>query len=457
MKTIIEMRYIAIFICMVLAFILLKPWHIGKEIENEAAMLPEQDTLTVAIHDLLSNQYSDLEETKRLDKTIEQFLNQWEIKGASLAIMKNGRLIYSKGYGYANVEDSIPMDVFHIMRVASVSKLITAAGVMKLVENGKLSLQDKVFGKDGILNDSTKYGNIKDKRTRDITVENLLRHQGGFTTRYGDPMFNPTLVAQKMNSSTPATMETMIQFVLSRRLGFTPGTSTSYSNVGYGILSKVIEKVSGQGYEQFIQDSILRPAGCVDMHLGRNTYEERYPNEVKYYEAEGAIPVRACNGADTLVPSSNGGNNIAEFYGAGGWVASPTELLLFLAAIDGDDSQPDILSKESITLMTENVRNALPLGWMDTNIWGDWERSGSMAGTSAMVKRQANGFSWAFLTNTSSWTGPRFPHKIDNMMSKAMNRVEEWPERNLFDMEYCKDLLAHESDSLFFNQTTDNI
>ena len=344
MKTIIEMRYIAIFICMVLALILLKPWHIGKEIENEAAMSPEQDTLTVAIHDLLSNQYSDLEETKRLDKTIEQFLNQWEIKGASLAIMKNGRLIYSKGYGYANVEDSIPMDVFHIMRVASVSKLITAAGVMKLVENGKLSLQDKVFGKDGILNDSTKYGNIKDKRTRDITVENLLRHQGGFTTRYGDPMFNPTLVAQKMNSSTPATMETMIQFVLSRRLGFTPGTSTSYSNVGYGILSKVIEKVSGQEYEQFIQDSILRPAGCVDMHLGRNTYEERYPNEVKYYEAEGAIPVRACNGADTLVPSSNGGNNIAEFYGAGGWVASPTELLLFLAAIDGDDSQPDILA-----------------------------------------------------------------------------------------------------------------
>ena len=138
MKTIIEMRYIAIFICMVLALILLKPWHIGKEIENEAAMSPEQDTLTVAIHDLLSNQYSDLEETKRLDKTIEQFLNQWEIKGASLAIMKNGRLIYSKGYGYANVEDSIPMDVFHIMRVASVSKLITAAGVITFVTRQSL-------------------------------------------------------------------------------------------------------------------------------------------------------------------------------------------------------------------------------------------------------------------------------------------------------------------------------
>ena len=105
---------------------------------------------------------------------------------------------------------------------------------VKLVENGKLSLQDKAFGSEGILNDSTVYGNIKDKRTLDITVENLLRHQGGFTTRYGDPMFNPVTVAKKMNAENPATMETMIQFVLSRRLGFTPGTSTAYSNVGYG-------------------------------------------------------------------------------------------------------------------------------------------------------------------------------------------------------------------------------
>ena len=450
------MKYIAIFACIALALVLLKPWEKEAVTEEETAALVDEDTLSVAIHDLLSNQYSELEETKRLDKTIERFLDQWEIKGASLAIMKDGQLIYSKGYGYANVEDSIPMDVFHIMRVASVSKLITAAGVMKLVENGKMSLQDKVFGREGILNDSTKYGNIKDKRTLDITVENLLRHQGGFTTRYGDPMFSPTIVARQTGIS-PATMETMIQFVLARRLGFTPGTSTSYSNVGYGILSKVIEEVSGQGYEQFIQDSILHPAGCFDMHLGHNTYEERYPNEVKYYEAEGAIPVRACDGRDTLVPSSNGGNNIAEFYGAGGWVASPTELLLFLAAIDGDDSQPDILSKESVALMTAKVKNALPLGWMSTSIRGDWERSGSMAGTSAMMKRQRNGFSWAFLTNTSSWTGSRFPHKIDYMMSKAMDRVEAWPERNLFDADYCKNLLAHESDSLTFDKAADKI
>ena len=450
------MKYIIAIISILVIIVWMKPWQELNSDTTEEYVMPE-DSLSVAIHDLLTNRYSDLEETKRLDNMIERFLRQWEIKGASLAIMKDGQLIYSKGYGYANVEDSIPMDVFHIMRVASVSKLITAAGIMKLVENGKLSLQDKAFGSEGVLNDSTVYGNIKDKRTLDITVENLLRHQGGFTTRYGDPMFNPVTVAKKMNAENPATMETMIQFVLSRRLGFTPGTSTAYSNVGYGILSKIIERVSGQGYEQFIQDSILHPAGCFDMHLGHNVYEDRFPNEVRYYEGTDATPIQACNGADTLVPRSNGGNNIEEFYGAGGWVASPTELLLFLAAIDGDDSQPDILSKESVALMTEKVENAMPLGWMSTTSGGDWERSGSMAGTSAMLKRQKDGFSWAFTTNTSNWTGPRFPHKIDNIVAQAMDRVKEWPERNLFDPEYCKNLLANQEESTVENNAPDNI
>ena len=230
----------------------------------------------------------------------------------------------------------------------------------------------------------------------------------------------------------------IIKFVLSRRLGFTPGTSTCYSNVGYGILSKVIEKISGKNYEEFIQDSILIPAGCYDMHLAHNLDKDRYFNEVKYYEQSDADLIRSCDGRDTLVYRSNGGNNIEALYGAGGWVASPTELLRFLSAIDANDSYPDILTKESVEIMTKCVKNALPLGWMNTNNQGDWWRSGTLAGTSAMLKRQRDGFCWAFITNTSNWTGPRFPHKIEGMMARAMDRVKEWPDRNLFDPDYCK-------------------
>ena len=383
------MKY-TILIILFFLVISFRPWNsFTKEIQVETDSVP-QDTLAVAVHDLFTNEYSDLVETKRLDQTIERFMNQWEIKGASLAIMKDGKLIYSKGYGYADEENEVKTDVNHIFRIASVSKLITAAGIMKLVENGTLSLDDKVFGKEGILNDTTLYAPIKDKRVNDITVENLLRHQGGFTNRAGDPMFCPVDIAEKMNVPAPADLNTIIKFVLSRRLGFTPGTSTCYSNIGYGILSKVIEKVSGKDYEKFIQDSILIPAGCYDMHLAHNLDKDRYFNEVKYYEQSDADLIRSCDGRDTLVYRSNGGNNIEALYG--GWVASSTELLRFLSAIDAEDSYPDILTKESVETMTKCVKNALPLGWMNTNDQGDWWRSGTLAGTSAMLKRQRDGF-----------------------------------------------------------------
>lgn len=431
------MKYILV-ILLILLILFFKPWN-PQEVYSEISSVDTISPEFIPIHDYIQNHNSDLAETKCLDQTIERFIKQWEIKGASFAIMKDGKLVYSKGYGYADEEQGIKTNVNHIFRVASISKLITAVGIMKLVENHRLRLSDPVFGENGILPDSI-YGPVADKRTREITVEHLLRHRGGFTLRFGDPMFLPVDIARKMNIPPPADLNTIIRFVLSKRLHFRPGTSTSYSNVGYGILSKVIEKTSGIPYEIFIRDSILFPAGCYDMHLGRNLREHRFSNEVCYYEPDNAELVPSCNGADTLVFRSNGGNNIEELFGAGGWVASPTELLRFLAAIDGDPTKPDLLTPESIRIMTEKISNALPLGWMKTNTEGDWYRSGTLAGTSAMMKHQRDGFSWVFITNTSSWTGAKFSHKIETMIHQAIDRVKSWPDRDLFDPSYCKEI-----------------
>ena len=145
---------------------------------------------------VINNEDSELEITQKFDKAIQKFMKRWELKGASFALMKDDRLIYSKGYGYADEEAGIPMDVMHVFRIASVSKLITAAAIMKLQEENKLHLSDHVFGPEGILNDSL-FLDIKDKRSKDITVEQLLRHQGGYTQAYGDPMFCPLTIAKK--------------------------------------------------------------------------------------------------------------------------------------------------------------------------------------------------------------------------------------------------------------------
>ncbi|MCI5706841.1 MAG: beta-lactamase family protein [Odoribacter sp.] len=437
------MKYIAV-VCIIIILLWSKPWQwlgtsMDSNVAKDSSALMVQRRLADSLlllpaNQVINNEDSELEMTRKFDRLIERFIQKWELKGVSFALMKDDRLIYSKGYGYADLEKGIPMDVMHVFRIASISKLITAVGIMKLQEEGKLKLSDCVFGPQGILNDSV-FSDIKDKRSCKITIEHLLRHQGGYTLAYGDPMFNPLLIAKKMNVQPPADLNTMIRYVLSRRLQYTPGTSSAYSNIGYGILSRVIEKASGMDYETYIRKHILLPAGCFDMHLGKNLYEEKLPNEVKYYEVPNAEQIPACDGSGEMAYRSNGGNNIEELYGAGGWVASPSELLRFLATIDNDSSIPDILTSESIEYMTSNVDHGLPIGWIETTKRGDWMRTGTLAGTSALMKRQKDGYSWVFLTNTSSWKGSRFPNYINRAVGQAMATVKEWPERDLFEMQ----------------------
>ena len=96
-------------------------------------------------------------------------------------------------------------------------------------------------------------------------------------------------------------MDRVIEYALGERLGYTPGTGFRYSNLGYLILTKVVEICSGMDYEEYCQENILHPAGCYDMHLAHNLYEDRYPNEVRYYETHDAEPVPAFdNSGDTL-------------------------------------------------------------------------------------------------------------------------------------------------------------
>lgn len=436
------MKYIILLVIAAL-IIFLKPWDIS--FAGGLWTVKEDTTLTssatappeplLPVNHVTNNSDSELPQTEQFDKTIERFMQKWEIKGASLALMKDNQLIYCKGYGYIDDEAKIQTDVKHVFRVASVSKLITAVGIMKLSEEGRLHTYDKVFGEQGILNDSC-FLDIKDPRCKDITIEQLLRHQGGFSIAYGDPMFCPLDIANKMNVPLPISLNTTIQFVLSRKLAFAPGYGTRYSNIGYGILSKVIEKVTGENYETYIRKYVLQPAGCSDMHLGSNIETDHLPNEVKYYEVSNAELIPACDGSGEMVPRSNGGNNIEELYGAGGWVASPAELIRFLAAIDGQEGIQDILKPETVAYMTEYIPNTLPIGWIDTNPAGDWMRTGTLAGTSALMKKQHDGYSWIFVTNTSSWQGSRFPHYISSMMEKAMTTVPQWPDRNLFDLQH---------------------
>ncbi len=255
---------------------------------------------------------------------------------------------------------------------------------MKLNEDGRLRLSDKPFSPGGIL-DIPQFQKIRDKRVKEITIEHLLRHKGGFTLRGGDSLFCTHDIKKRMKLERVPTPDDVIAYSLERNLGYTSGTGTRYSNLGYLILTRIIEVTTGEDYEDYVKSEILRPAGIFDMHLGSNFYEEKLENEVKYYEPEN----------QEVVPSFE----------------------------DGKPGIDDILSPQSIELMTISAPGILPTGWSKISGNGDWSRTDILSGSSSFIKNQKDGYSWVVLTNTSSWNGARFPKEIDHLFRKAVQKV----------------------------------
>ena len=305
----------------------------------------EETFIPAGINHLLDNTHSELQEAETFERVVQDFMQRWEITGASIAVMKDGRLLYSKGFGWADKEAGVPMDVRHIFRIASLSKLITATGIMKLCENGRLSLDARVFGPEGILDDSL-FRNIRDRRIEKITVEHLLRHQSGYSIRAGDPLFHSVSVARQLGIDPPVDFDQMVRYAAETRLRHAPGESDLYSNLGI--------RRTEQGHRESQRHSLrkLHPRQHTGPH--RLSGHAHRPVELRrkipqprarYYEPEDTEPVEAYDGSGRLVPHCYGGCDLQVLSGAGGWVASPTELMKFITAIDPLDSRPDILRR----------------------------------------------------------------------------------------------------------------
>ncbi len=420
---------ISIILLLLISFLSIRSCYKAKSI----AKSPSAPT---TINYLITNQMSDYKSTRRFDRAIESFMRRWELKGGSFALMRNDSLLYAKGYGLAN--DTLKCEVSNTFRIASASKLITATAVMKLVESGELSLDDQVFGEEGILNDSI-FLDLRHPDLKKITVKHLLQHTSGLYSPLGDPAFANYSVAVTIGGELPLSLDDMVLYATKCRVRSRPGGSYDYSNLGYMILGKIIERVSSMEYESYVRDSVLAPIGCHDIYIGRNFSENRPPNEVQYYEVKEAEPVEAYDGSGRMTMKSDGGNNVTLLGGAGGWVASPVELLRLVAAINDCDSKPNILSDESIALMTRDDESEKPMGWANCDSKG-WLRSGSMSGTSALIKCQPDGYTWVFVTNSSAWIGPRLSSHIGYAITEAISKVDEWTPRDLFAIEPCDSL-----------------
>ena len=401
--------------------------------EQEAEIMPP-----VHLNEVIENDTTAFPALRGMDAAIEKYMAYWRLRGVSLSIMRNDSLLFCKGYGWADKEAGVEMSPAYIMRVASVSKLLTATAIMKLQEAGRLHLKDTVFEPSGILRDTAYTSVMKDPLYNLITVEDLLRHKGGFTASGGDPMFSTRTIMLQNHLDTPPDNIELMRIYLRRRLRFRPGTSQYYSNFGYLLLSKIIEQVSGLDYETYMRDSVLVPAGCYDMHIAHNYYEERYPGEVKYYNGADTLLVEEYNNSGRMVERCYGGSDVRALSGAGAWVTSTPELARFVASIDGRPGVPDIISGESVDAMTEWFDpETYSLGWNDTKPTGEWTRTGTLSGTSALIKYYPDGECWIMVTNTSTWKGPGFTSYTAGLFKKLREKYSsKLPSRDLFHIEH---------------------
>lgn len=383
--------------------------------------------------DTLTNRSSEWKALVPMDREIERFMQKWEIKGLSFAVMRHDSLLYAKGYGYADAEINRKLESTDIMRIASASKLVTAIAVMKLAEQGKLTLDTKIFGPEGILNDTTYTNAMCDKRMLDITVDHLLRHMGGFGRGAGDPMFTTNEIIKAKRLPGPPTPEELVKIVLGRRIAFAPGNGRIYSNFGYMLLSMAIERLTGESYWDYVTENVLQPAGCYSFRPATNYYEQRHANESKYYAPDDEL-VEEYNGSGRMVSRVYGGNDVTALKGAGGWCTSAADFARLVASVDGDPRLKDVISSQSVgTLTAHSEDEKLSRGWSECDGKGKWTRTGTLSSTHTLVERFPEGDCWVLITNSGVWTGYHFTRDLQRLLDRIRDRYSvALPHRDLF-------------------------
>ncbi len=367
-----------------------------------------------------------------VDKSIMAFMQEWELPGASVAIAKDGKLIYARGFGYANLEHRELVQPFYRFRIASISKPLTSTAIFQLIDKGLLSLNASVFGPSGILND-TVFLDIIDKRYYDITIEELLSHTAGWR-RYGndkDPMFSSAMIADYFGSSLAASKQQIIRYMLKQQLDYTPGADQAYSNFGYCILGRVIEKISGETYEQYVKKNILNIIGASSFELGGTYESDKKENEVTYYDNPGAPAVPGYFDHQR-VPAPYGGFDITAMDSHGGWIASAPDLLRFALSVDGRNSRMDVISEAAADSMKAKSfpSGSFAHGWISDE--GGICHAGLLPGSSGYLVVRTDGLAIAVLFNSHSYKNDFFP-----AMSKAiwtsLRAVTSFPKSDFFE------------------------
>lgn len=235
------------------------------------------------------------------DRVVRERMLERNIPGAAVAVIKNGKVVKMKGYGLASVEFDVPVTNETVFEIGSVSKQMTAAAIMLLVEDGKIRLDDPI----------SRYLPNTPETWRNVTVRHLLTHSSGiksYTSLTGFELSRRVKIDGFIRQLAPHPLE------------FMPGDQTIYSNSGYNLLAYIIETQSGKPYIQFMRERIFTP-------LGMTKTADRDPQFIVKNRAAGyEWNINRLSGRD---------DSLTDLMGAGSIVSTISDMVKWDAALKG--------------------------------------------------------------------------------------------------------------------------
>ncbi len=299
----------------------------------------------------------------KFDQEMTNTLKQNKARAASLAIAKDGRLVFARSYTWAEPGYPVttPMNSF---RIASCSKPLTAIAIFQLMDRKQIKFFTSVKDLQGFaqLPNSQSIPNT----FQQVTVDQLLSHR----TSWGDVQQDEAASAF-LKTPLPINKYSLAAYNLSQGV---PQTQTfGYSNFGYSILGMLIEKVTGMSYYQYVKTQILAPLGITSARLAKPLWSQRSNLQVRYHDEYLRVQKSRADGSGKLLPLPYGGENLTAFDSFGGWEMSATEYVRVLA---------ELSKKSQCSLLKDNYNTMFsrpPTGYNDTTKkseigygWGWW-------------------------------------------------------------------------------------
>lgn len=382
-----------------------------------------------------------------VDTYFTEFLKTFNAAGASVAIAYQGNLVYERAFGYSDVAKKKPLQPSETFRIASLSKTITSAAVLRLVQQRKLGLDDRIvplLEKQGF-----RLPTGSDRRWQDITVRHLLQHSGGWQQGLsGDPLFQVVEITAAFGLKKSANFRHLIRYQMKRPLDFDPGSRVAYNNFGYLLLGRLIEAVADKDYPDAIDQLVLQPAKMEHTLQGRTPIRLRQPSEPIYHmQTTNWLAPYWTSLSDFSRGDSTFAEDTPEPYGrwklelmdsTGAWLSTASDLVRFAVALDA--SSAPLLSPTTIQELISQPTSGpdfssslwTGLGWTVASPFREEplnlkhvriSLSGVLAGSSTALSHSSADWTFAILFNSDeSQDGTKLSKLAYSGLMEAMER-----------------------------------